>query len=192
MNCISLWQQGYRVCCHWGWMIMCRGSNLLLIRKFYFFGLHTLGKWPLLKITLNISFAFSEFAANSWWSILVHVDVLYFELGKCSKTSDGLGIIYKAFQLWWPYAAPPACIVWVLFYSMPTLAFGLHIHWGMDMFFLFWPFSCCKATHTLSPSKYRGHVALKLAVVRAMKIYICDIVSFAISWLLGRLGGTTT
>lgn len=46
------------------------GSRSLLIRKLYFSGLHTLGIWPLLKATLNVSFGFSEFADNRWGSVL--------------------------------------------------------------------------------------------------------------------------
>lgn len=73
MNCIWLWQQRYEMRYHWEWTVMCMGNSLPLVRKLYlfiFFALHTLGIWPLLKATLNISFGFLEFAYNGWCSVL--------------------------------------------------------------------------------------------------------------------------
>lgn len=55
---------------------------------------------------------------------------------------------------------------------------------GVWMWFCVW--TCCKATCTLSSSNYRGRVILKLTFVGTMKIYICEIVSFAINLLLGE------
>ena len=83
MNCICLWQQGCRVCCHWGWRAMCMGSSLIFIKKVYFLGLHTFGKWPLLKATLNISFGFVEVTDSKWCSV--------FWIGEVFKDQQCLG-----------------------------------------------------------------------------------------------------
>lgn len=73
-----------------------------------------------------------------------------------------------------------------VFYSMPTVAFGLQSPWGMDVVFCLDHFTCCKATHTISFSKCRGTIAFKIEIVRAVKIYVCEIVFFAVYCGAGR------
>lgn len=73
--------------------------------------------------------------------------------------------------------------------ACPLLLLDYKLLGGMDVVFCLDHFTCCKATCTLSPSKYRGHVTPKLTIVGAVKIYMYEIVSFAVGLLWKGIEG---
>lgn len=160
-----LLQRGSTVCCHWGWLVLYMDSSILFIREHCFLSSYfksmTSGGYSRI---VNISLA---------RNLLIIYDFLYFE--KVFKAQWWFGIIYKVFQLWWPYASPSACIVWVLFYYVPKHAHScLGIIDSLEYAYSFCCldlFTCCKLALTLS-SKYRGYMTFKLGVFKLLLLLI--------------------
>lgn len=113
--------------------------------------------------TINISLA---------KNLLIIYDFLYF--GKVFKAQWWLEIIYIVFQLWWPYASPSACIVWVLFCYVPKHAHScLGIIDSLEYAYSFcWlaHFTCCKLAILSFSSKYREYMTFKLGGIAMWEI----------------------